>query len=109
MTENRTHRIFAALSDQTRQRIVELLADGQSVRISDIAIEFSSTRQAVTKHINILCETGVVTTEKRGRERFTRLADNALDPIADWLQRYDKFWGAKLSDLKELIESRQNT
>lgn len=107
MPKNDNHKVFSALGDPTRQRIVELLADGPPVRISDLAEQFSSTRQAVTKHVNILCAAGVMTTEKRGRERFTRLADDALDPIADWLSQYNKFWGAKLVDLKKLIERRE--
>lgn len=109
MLRNDQHRIFAALGDPTRQKIVELLADGKWVRISDLANQFSSTRQAVTKHINILCGAGLMTTERRGRERLMRLADDALDPIADWLRHYDKFWGAKLTDLKQLIERRENS
>lgn len=102
------HKIFAALGDPTRQRIVQLLADGRTARISDLVDEFAATRQGVTKHINILCEAGVITAEKRGRERLTRLADDALDPIADWLRHYGSFWGAKLGDLKKLIERTEN-
>ena len=95
---------FAALSDPTRRQIVELLAEGGAQRIADIASDFDMSRQAVTKHLDILNKAGVVITERRGRERFNRLAGDAFDPIRDWLTRYGRFWDDKLGQLKKIIE-----
>jgi DNA-binding transcriptional ArsR family regulator len=95
---------FTALSDPTRRRIVERLAEGGAQRIADIASEFDMSRQAVTKHLDILSKAGILITERRGRERFNRLADDAFDPIRDWLTRYDRFWEDKLGRLKKIIE-----
>jgi len=95
---------FAALSDPTRRQIVERLAEGGARRIADIANDFDMSRQAVTKHLDILNKAGVVITERRGRERFNRLAGDAFDPIRDWLTRYDRFWDTKLGQLKKIIE-----
>lgn len=95
---------FTALSDPTRRRIVERLAKGGAQRIADIASEFDMSRQAVTKHLDILSKAGILITERRGRERFNRLADDAFDPIRDWLTRYDRFWEDKLGRLKKIIE-----
>ena len=95
---------FAALSDPTRRQIVERLAEGGARRIADIASEFDMSRQAVTKHLDILSKAGVVITERQGRERFNRLAEDAFDPIRDWLTRYDRFWEDKLGQLKKIIE-----
>ena len=104
MTEMPRQDAFSALSDPTRRQIVELLAEGGARRIADIAGEFDMSRQAVTKHLDILNQAGVVITERRGRERFNRLAEDAFDPIRDWLTRYDQFWEDKLGQLKKIIE-----
>jgi DNA-binding transcriptional ArsR family regulator len=95
---------FAALSDPTRRQIVERLAEGGAQRISDLSSGFAMSRQAVTKHLDILEKAGIVTTERRGRERLNRLAEGAFDPVHDWLARYDRFWESKLGQLKKLIE-----
>ena len=97
-------RVFAALGDPTRQRIVELLADGREVRLSDLVEEFDSRRQTVTRHLDVLGEAGITATEWRGRERFTRLSADAFDPLRDWLSRYDRYWEARLRKLKTMIE-----
>ena len=54
--------VFAALGDPTRRRIVELLADGQARRLSDLVVEFDSTRQTVTRHLDVLGSAGITTT-----------------------------------------------
>lgn len=96
--------IFAALGDTTRARIVELLSTGKSLRLSDLVEEFDSTRQTVTRHLEILGAAGITTTERKGRERYTSLSEDAFDPIRDWLSRYDRFWDERLDELKALIE-----
>lgn len=100
---------FAALADPTRRRIVEILAVGGGQRVADIATGFDVSRQAVTKHLDILHVAGVVVTERRGRERFTRLAENAFDPIREWLFRYDRFWDDRLGELKRIIEEGESS
>ena len=96
--------VFAALGDPTRRRIVELLADGQARRLSDLVVEFDSTRQTVTRHLDVLGSAGITTTVRRGRERYTSLSAQAFDPVRDWLSRYDRFWDDRLEQLKALIE-----
>lgn len=95
---------FSALSDPTRRRIVEMLATGGAQRVVDIAAHFAMSRQAVTKHLDVLDRTGVLVTERQGRERFNRLAEDAFDPIREWLERYDRFWSERLNELKRIIE-----
>lgn len=74
------------------------------MRISDLARRFRSTRQAVTKHLNTLCSAGIVSTQWRGRERVASLERGGCDAASEWLARYERFWDAKLSDLKTMIE-----
>ena len=101
---NQVEHTFSALSDPTRRHIVELLANCDAMRVSELATEFKTTRQAVTKHLDILCNAGLVSTERHGRERLSSISQDAFEPIRDWLTHYDRFWTSKLEDLKELIE-----
>lgn len=104
MIKNQVDHAFSALSDPTRRHIVELLADSDAMRVSELATEFNTTRQAVTKHLDILCNAGLVATQRQGRERISSISRDAFEPIRDWLNHYDRFWTGKLKNLKELIE-----
>lgn len=100
---------FSALSDLTRRRIVERLASDGPQRVADIAKGFDMSRQAVTKHLDLLERSGMVRSERRGRERYSRLAEDAFDPILDWVRRYDRFWDERLAELKRLVEEGENS
>jgi len=81
-----------------------MLATGGARRVADIADNFDMSRQAVTKHLDVLDRTGVLITERRGRERFNSLAQNAFDPVREWLEHYDRFWNERLNALRQIIE-----
>lgn len=98
---------FFALADPTRLRIVELLSDGRALRVSDLVDQFDLTRQSLTRHLDVLCDAGITTTRREGRERYTALADDPFDSIQRWLSRYDRFWNERLADLKMLVEKEQ--
>jgi DNA-binding transcriptional ArsR family regulator len=102
-----THEFFAALSDPKRIRMLELLAAGEPRRVSDLVAEFDITRQSLTRHLDVLCDAGILNTEWRGRERYTVLAEGALDPVRQWLDRHDKFWSSRLADLKAMVEEER--
>jgi len=104
MTKQKIDETFSALSDSTRRHIVELLAICEAMRVSELAEKFNTTRQAVTKHLDVLCDAGLVVTERQGRERISRISEGAFDPILEWLSDYERFWDSKLNDLKTLIE-----
>jgi DNA-binding transcriptional ArsR family regulator len=107
MSNEHIDHTFAALADPTRRRIVELLAGGDNLRVGDLAARFDTSRQAVTRHLDILCEAGLVDTRRCGRERISRISPGAFLGIHDWLSHYDRFWDEKLQDLKALIEGRE--
>jgi DNA-binding transcriptional ArsR family regulator len=102
--DERAMAVFAALGDPTRARIVQLLAVAHELRLSDLVEEFDSARQTVTRHLDVLGDAGVTTTQRRGRERYTSLSEDAFDPVRDWLKRYDRFWDERLEELKTLVE-----
>ena len=107
MAHEQIDNMFSALADPTRRRIVELLAEGNVLRVGELVARFETSRQAVTRHLDILCEAGLVDTRWRGRERMSRLSPEAFKGIRDWLTRHDRFWEEKLGDLKALIERRE--
>ncbi len=107
--KNQIDHTFSALSDPTRRHIVELLADSDAMRVSELTTKFNTTRQAVTKHLDILCDAGLIATERHGRERISSISRDAFEPIWGWLNHYDRFWAGKLEDLRELVERRETS
>lgn len=108
MTQDHTSRVFAALADPTRRRIVELLADGRQMRLNELTQEFDASRQAVARHLDVLGEAGLTNTRRQGRERLTAIAEEAFQPIRAWLDHYDRFWDEKLAGLKALVEKESS-
>lgn len=104
LSDEKINRTFAALSDSTRRKIVEILVNGNAKTVFELAVDFDQSRQSVTKHLNILCDAGIVLTQKDGRQRLSRLNEEAFSPINEWLSHYDQFWGQKMGELKNLIE-----
>lgn len=100
-------RIFKALSDPTRRSILQLLvvATG-TVNITTIADQFHSTRQAVTKHIQVLEQAGLVKGTRIGREAMYTAKPEKLVVLQDWLSIYAHFWEDKLGALGEHLAKR---
>jgi DNA-binding transcriptional ArsR family regulator len=83
-------RAFAALADPTRRAVLERLGSG-SATVSELAQPFGMTLTGMRKHVRLLEEAELVTTEKVGRVRLCRLAPYAFEGISTWLQRLDRF------------------
>lgn len=96
--------VFRAISDPTRRSIMALLADKEQ-SLNEIAANYEMTRPAVTKHLNILKEGGLIRVRTRGRERLHRLQPETLKTVSDWLSFFDQFWDDKLADLKQAVEA----
>ncbi|MEP3046223.1 MAG: metalloregulator ArsR/SmtB family transcription factor [Roseibium sp.] len=82
---------FSALSDGTRRAIVAQLADGEAT-LSDLAAPFDMSLTAVSKHMRVLSDAGLVTIEKRGRTKHCRLRGAPIKEAMDWLSKYEAFW-----------------
>ena len=80
-----------------------MLSDGER-SLNEITAAFEMTRPAVSKHLNILQEGGLVRVRKQGRERLHRLQPDALKTVSDWLSFFDQFWDEKLANLKQAVE-----
>ncbi|TWH01507.1 ArsR family transcriptional regulator [Nocardioides sp. J9] len=80
---------FEAIADPVRRRLLEQLAGGPA-RVVDLAAEHAVSRPAISKHLRLLGEAGLVTAEDRGRERHYRLAADGLAPVRRWLGELDE-------------------
>ncbi|GKU81839.1 helix-turn-helix transcriptional regulator [Niallia sp. NCCP-28] len=101
------HDVYQAIADPTRRKVMELLAK-QDLAITDIAKQFPISRTAIVKHLHILSEAKLVTSQKNGREKLYTLSPEPLADIKEWISYYERFWGNKLSMLKHLVESDEN-
>lgn len=94
---------FAALSDGTRRAIIEKLALGEA-SLSDLAAPFSMSQTAVSKHVRVLSDAGLVSVIKRGRTRYCSLEAEPMKAATDWLNTYQKFWSDTFEALARHIE-----
>lgn|SRR5215217_2084113 len=98
---------FAALSDATRRGVLEQLARSDA-SITDLAGTFRMTLTGMKKHIGVLEQAGLVTTEKIGRVRTCRLGTSRLEQEAEWIDQYRRLWDARFDELDRVIEELKN-
>src|ERR1043166_3212633 len=94
---------FAALSDATRRGVREQLGRGEA-SITGLAERFHMTRTGIKKHVGVLEQAGLVTTEKVGRVRTCRLGRRTLAEEAAWIERYRQLWDARFDELDKVVE-----
>lgn len=102
------HDVFQAIADPTRRKLLELLADNE-LPVTVISGHFPMTRTAVSKHLRILAEAGLVKDRKIGREVRYRLDPDPLLELKRWLAYYDRYWDNKLSMLQHYVENIGNS
>ncbi len=94
---------FAALSDATRRGILERLGRADA-SITDLAENFQMTLTGMKKHVGVLEQVGLVTTEKVGRVRTCRLGGRRLEQEAAWIDAYCQVWDARFDELDTVID-----
>lgn len=98
--------VFQAIADPTRREIINLLA-AQSLNLNAVADNFTISRPAVSKHIRILTECGLVTIRQEGRERYCTADLRKLQQVAEWTEKYRQFWNRKLDALGDFLDKEQ--
>ena len=93
---------FLALADPTRRHIIESLAAGE-LAFGDLADKFAMSRPAVSQHLKVLREAGIVTARADAQRRIYRLSDSGLDEVEAWLGKVRSFWSQRLDKLEELL------
>lgn len=96
--------VFAALGDQTRLRLVARLCDDGPLSIARLAADSDVTRQAITKHLELLAEAGLVRDTRHGRERIFELAPKRLEQAQRCLAEISEQWDAAVERLKAFVE-----
>lgn len=94
---------FAALSDATRRSVLEQLGHADA-SITDLAQKFRMTLTGMKKHVGVLEQAGLVTTEKIGRVRHCKLGVRRLEEEALWIERYRQLWEARFDELDKVVE-----
>ena len=94
---------FAALSDATRRGVLEQLGRADA-SITDLAEKFHMTLTGMKKHVGVLEQAGLVTTQKIGRVRTCKLGLRRLEEEAAWIERYRQLWGARFDELDNIVE-----
>ncbi|CAN7228251.1 ArsR/SmtB family transcription factor [Paenibacillus sp. LjRoot56] len=97
------HDVFQAIADPTRRHLLQLLGD-QEMPVTVISGHFPMSRTAVSKHLRILAEAGLVKERKVGRETRYRLEAEPLMELKRWLSYYERYWENKLNVLKRFVE-----
>src|ERR687896_1915103 len=94
---------FAALSDATRRGVLEQLGRADA-SITELAEKFHMTLTGMKKHVGVLEQAGLVTTEKVGRVRTCKLGMRGLDEEATWIERHRQLWDARFDELDKVVE-----
>ena len=98
--------VFQAIADPTRRAILDLLAQ-QSLTLNGVAEHFPISRPAISKHIKILTECGLVVIHQRGRERICEVQLDKLNEVSDWVEQYRLTWERRFDRLDVLLQELQ--
>ncbi|WP_420130626.1 ArsR/SmtB family transcription factor [Longimicrobium sp.] len=94
---------FAALSDPTRRGVLERLGQADA-SITELAAKFHMTLTGMKKHVGVLEQAGLVTTQKVGRVRMCQLGPRRLEEETAWLKRYRQLWDERFDELEKVVE-----
>jgi DNA-binding transcriptional ArsR family regulator len=97
---------FAALADPTRRAIIARLATGETT-VSDLARPFAMSGPAISKHLKVLENAGLITRGREAQWRPCRIEPKALKTVDDWLERYRQFWELRLDRLEDYLNTLQ--
>ncbi|UGU16159.1 metalloregulator ArsR/SmtB family transcription factor [Sinomicrobium kalidii] len=96
--------VFQAIADPNRRAIINLLAN-RKLTVNQIADNFEVSRPAISKHIKILTECGLVIIQPQGRERYCEARLRKLREVSEWIEQYRRFWNNKLDALEDFLEN----
>lgn len=97
--------LFAALAEPTRRRIIELLAEHGQMAASDIYQRFDATPPAISQHLKVLRETGLVKVEKQAQKRLYEINPDRVQEFELWAQRTIQLWGKRFDRLDQIIQN----
>jgi DNA-binding transcriptional ArsR family regulator len=99
--------VFQAVADPTRRDIIKMIST-KNLTLNQVADSFDISRQAVSKHIKILTECGLIRIRQDGRERFCSARLQSLRVVANWVVQYQKHWDKRLDNLEIYLDKLQH-
>jgi DNA-binding transcriptional ArsR family regulator len=99
--------VFQAIADPNRRAILNLLVS-QRLTLNGVAEHFSISRPAISRHIRILTECGLVVIRQQGRERYCEVQPKRLDEVTDWVNQQRRLWEGRIDRLVEHLKDVQN-
>ena len=99
--------VFQAIADPTRREILTRIAKGP-MNLNTVAEAFTVSRPAVSKHVKILAECGLVEVKQEGRERYCEAKLDKLREVNEWLRSFERFWNKKLDALGDFLVEKQH-
>jgi len=100
--------VFQAIADPTRRKIIGMLAQ-QPLHLNAIAEKFDVSRQAVSLHVKILTECGLIVIKQQGRERYCEAKLEKLKEVSAWVEQYRVFWKQQFTSLEKYLNKVQAT
>ncbi len=100
VTSDREPDVFTAISHCVRRQVLDLLTEAER-SVNDIAAHFEMSRPAISQHLRVLLDVGLVAERRHGRERRYRLVPERLGPVREWIAQYERFWDDHLQRLQE--------
>ncbi len=94
---------FSALAHPVRRQLLDLLATGEQ-SVSQLAARFTVTRPAISQHLKVLLDAGLVSEQRQGRERIYRLHPQPLQELDSWLEPYHRLWDVRLDRLENVLK-----
>src|SRR5215217_6546596 len=98
--------VFQAISDPTRRQIINLIAN-KAMNLNTLTENFNMSRPAVSQHVKILTECGLVVIRQEGRERFCEAQLDKLSEVSDWVEQYSKFWNKQFDALDKFLKTKK--
>src|SRR5437868_4637621 len=98
--------VFQAIADPTRREIINIIA-AKELNLNAIAEQFNVSRPAISKHIKILTECGLIKINKHGRDHYCEAKLDKLHEVSDWIEQYKKQWEARLDSLEDYLAQLQ--
>lgn len=99
--------VFQAIADPVRRDIIQYLSQ-QTMTVNTIAEKFDISRPAISKHLRILQECGIISIEQKGRERYCLINPKNLIPAFLWIDQYRNLWEEKLDSFEDYLNQLQN-
>jgi DNA-binding transcriptional ArsR family regulator len=101
--------VFNAIAEPRRRQIIEILARRGALAVGTLVVAVGLPQPAVSKHLGVLREVGLVSVDKSGRQRVYRLNPEELKSVYDWAKSFERFWSHQLDRIKLRAEAKART